>query len=277
MMLLSLVLLLQQASPPPTVGDTIWLERSVETPAGAEVRAAQWTPVEPMGLLGHAVMRRIGTRTVVSYPAVAWAAGTLRVKVPGPIVIRSDGTTDSLPAESRTLVVASVLPDSIPPEQVPVQPEAGIVAERITSPYPVLIALLAAILILAPLAAWWFRRGPPMPAFKTPTDRLVPPLAEWGEAGEPRAVAAVAARSLRAVILGQLPGVPQGLVASRLIRVVEEQRPNWPADEIGTVLRALEAVQYSAAAPSEVLALAERAGALRKRLEPGPAKGTAAA
>jgi len=274
-MLLSLVLLLQQA-PPPTVGDTIWLERSVETPAGAEVRAAQWTPAEPMGLLGHPVIRRIGTRTVVSYPAVAWAAGTLQVEVPGPIVIRSDGTTDSLPAEARTLIIASVLPDSIPPERVPVQPEAGIVVERITSPYPVLVALLAAILVFAPLAAWWLRRGPPMPSFKTPTDRLVPPLAEWGEAGEPRAVAAVAARSLRAVILGQLPGIPQGLVASRLIRVVEEQRPQWPSDELGTVLRALEAAQYSAATPSEVLALAERAGALRKRLEPGPARGTAA-
>jgi len=274
MMLLSLVLLLQQA--PPTVGDTIWLERSVETPAGAEVRAAQWTPVEPMGLLGHAIIRRIGTRTVVSYPAVAWAAGTLQVEVPGPIVIRRDGTTDSLPAEARTLVVASVLPDSIPPERVPVQPEAGIVVERITSPYPVLVALLAVILIFAPLAAWWLRRGPPMPAFKTPTDRLVPPLAEWGEAGEPRAVAAVAARSLRAVILGQLPGVPQGLVASRLIRVVEEQRPQWPSDELGTVLRALEAAQYSAATPGEVLALAERAGALKKQLEPGPTRRTAA-
>jgi hypothetical protein len=274
MMLLSLVLLLQQA--PPTVGDTIWLERSVETPAGAEVRAAQWTPADPMGLLGHAIIRRIGTRTVVSYPAVAWAAGTLQVEVPGPIVIRRDGTTDSLPAEARTLVVASVLPDSIPPERVPVQPEAGIVVERITSPYPVLVALLAAILIFAPLAAWWLRPGPPMPAFKTPADRLVPPLAEWGEAGEPRAVAAVAARSLRAVILGQLPGIPQGLVASRLIRVVEEQRPQWPSDELGTVLRALEAAQYSAAAPGEVLALAERAGALKKQLEPGPARVTAA-
>jgi hypothetical protein len=267
MMLLSLIVLLQQAAPP-TVGDTIWLERSVETPAGAEVRAAQWTPVEPMGLLGHAVVRRIGTRTVVSYPAVAWAAGRLQVEIPGPIVIRSDGITDSLPAESRTLVVRSVLPDSLPPDRVPVQPEAGIVAERITTPYPVLIALLGALLIFAPLAAWWLRTGPPMPALHPPTDRLLPPLAEWGEAGEARAVAAVAARSLRGVILGQLPGIPQGLVASRLIRVVEEQRPNWPADEIGVVLRALEAVQYSAATPVEILALAQRAGALRQRLEP---------
>src|SRR5512147_769615 len=116
MMLLSLVLLLQQGTP--TVGDTIWLERTIETPAGAEVRAAQWTPSEPMGLLGHPVIRRVGSQTVVSYPAVAWNAGTITVQVPGPILIRSDGTTDSLPTESRTLVVSSVLPDSLPPEQL---------------------------------------------------------------------------------------------------------------------------------------------------------------
>jgi hypothetical protein len=268
MTLLSLVLLLQQAAP--TVGDTIWLERTVETPGGAEVRAAQWTPAEPMGLLGHPVIRRVGGQTVVSYPAVAWDAGTINVQVPGPIVIRADGTTDSLPAETRTIVVKSVLPDSLPADRLPVQPEAGILVERVTTPYPVLIAALIAILIFAPLAIWWLRAGPPMPAFKTPTDRLVPPLAEWSEAGEPRAVAAVAARSLRIAILSQLPGIPQGLVASRLMRVVEEQRPAWPAEEIGHVLSALESVQYSAATPGEVVALAERAGELRKQLEAAP-------
>lgn len=267
MMLLCLVLALQQAGVP-TVGDTIWLERSFETPAGAEVRAAPWTPEEPIGLLGHPVIRREGSRTVVAYPAVAWSAGTHQVQVPGPILIRRDGTTDSLPPETRTLVIASVLPDSLPPERLPVQPEAGIVMQRETSPYPVLVGLLIAALLFAPLAWWWLRLGPPMPVFKAPSDPVVLPLAEWNEAGEPRAVAAVAARSLRAVILAQLPGIPQGLVASRLIRVVAEQRPAWPADEIGTVLRALEAVQYSETSAGEVLQLAERAGALRIRLEP---------
>jgi hypothetical protein len=219
-----------------------------------------------MGLLGHPVIRREGNRTVVAYPAVAWSAGTHQVRVPGPILIRRDGTTDSLPAESRTLVIVSVLPDSLPPERIPVQPEAGILAEAVTSPFPLLLSLLLAALLFAPLAWWWLRRGPPMPAFNPPADPVVPPLAEWNEAGESRAVAAVAARSLRAVILGQLPGSAQGLVASRLVRVVAEQRPAWPVDEIGTVLRALEAVQYAEVPGGEVIALAQRAGALRNRL-----------
>lgn len=267
MILLGLALALQQAGVP-TVGDTIWLERSVETPAGAEVRAGTWTPEDPIGLLGQPVVRREGSRTVVAYPAVAWRAGIHQVEVPGPILIRRDGTTDSLPPEPRSLVIASVLPDSLPPERLPVQPEAGIVLERVTSPYPVLVALLVAAVLFAPLAWWWLRPGPPMPAFTPPSDPLVLPLAEWNEAGEPRAVAAVAARALRSTILGQLPGIPQGLVASRLVRVVAEQRPAWPADEIGTVLRALEAVQYAEAPAGEVVELAGRAGALRQRLAP---------
>ncbi len=273
MTVLSFFLLLQQAAPAAlTVGDTIWLERVVETPSGAEVRAAQWTPAEPMGLLGHPLVRREGTSTIVSYPAVAWHAGRLQVEVPGPIVIRSDGTTDSLPSESHTLVVASVLPDSVPAEKLPVQPEAGIVVERVTTPYPVLAAILIASLLFAPLAWWWIRPGPPMPAFAPAGGTTAPPLGEWSEAGERRAVAAVAARDLRTAMLSHLPGMPQGLVASRLMRVVAEQRPAWPVAELDRVLGALESVQYAAAPGEDVLVLAERAAGLCRQIEATPTR-----
>ncbi|HSB55691.1 MAG TPA: hypothetical protein VLD58_15125 [Gemmatimonadales bacterium] len=272
-MLLPLLLLLQQAAPAgPTVGDTIWLERVVETPSGAEVHAAQWTPAEPMGLLGHALLRREGNKTIVSYPAVAWRAGRIQVDVPGPIVIRPDGTTDSLPVESRTLNIVSVLPDSVPAEKLPVQPEAGIVTERVTTPYPVLVAVLVALLIFAPLAWWWLRSGPPMPGFTAGGAPVAPPLDEWNEAGEPRAVAAVAARGLRATMLSHLPGMPQGLHAGRLMRVVAEQRPSWPVAELGDVLGGLEAVQYDSAPSHDVLALARRAADLQQQLQAMPAR-----
>jgi hypothetical protein len=274
--MLLLFLSLQQAAPvAPTVGDTIWLERVVETPSGAEVHAAQWTPAEPMGLLGRALIRREGNRTIVSYPAVAWRAGRIQVEIPGPIVIRADGTTDSLPPESRTLTVASVLPDSVPAEKLPVQPQAGIVVERVTTPYPVLVALLVAALLFLPLAWWWLRSGPPMPGFSAGGAPVAPPLEEWTEAGEPRAVAAVAARGLRAAMLSHLPGMPQGLVASRLMRVVAEQRPSWPVAELGEVLGGLEAVQYASASGTDVLELTRRAAALHRRLEATPARSPA--
>lgn len=253
--------------PAPTVGDTIWLSRRVNAPPGAEVRAPAWTPEEGISLLGRPIIRSEGGSTVISWPAVAWTSGTRDISVPGPVVIRADGVTDSMPAETQTLAIASVLPDSVPIERLPPQPEAGIVLERITSPWPVLVAILAALLIIAPLAWWWRRRGPTAASVPVTVHPPVWPLSEWSESGEGRAVAAVAARSLRTTLVRLLPGTPPGLVTSRLIRIMREQRPAWPIAELSRVLEALESVQFSAATPAAVLALASEAEELRLAVE----------
>jgi hypothetical protein len=262
----SLLLLLQAAQP--TVGDTIWMERSVEVPPGGEVRAAPWNPEGEVGLLGRPVVRREGAIAVVAYPIAAWSAGVHTILVPGPVVIRSDGVTDSLPAESRTIEVASVLPAGEPPDRIQVQPEAGIVQERITSPWPLVAALLVAGLLFAPLAWWWRRRGASMvvaPRSAGPVATV--PIREWAEAGESRAVAAAAARVLRATITSQVRGTPAGILTARLIRVVHEQRPAWPSEEITSVLEGLEAAQFGRSPVKEVIALAERAGAIQRQLD----------
>jgi hypothetical protein len=266
-MIAALLLALQTQAPPPTVGDTIWLERTIEVPAGAEVRAAAWDPEGDISLLGQPVVKRSGGSATIAYPAVAWTAGTHTVMVPGPILIGHDGATDSLPPESRTIQVATVLPVGQPPEKLSVQPEAGVVAERIHTPWPVLTSLLAAAVLLAPLVWWWRRRGPPMPVARPAPERSEVPLTEWTEAGEPRAVAAVAAHTLRAAIIARLPGSGPGLVTTRLMRVLEEQRPQWPAAEIGRVLRGLDAAQFGAAPADGVVDLATRAGELGRQLE----------
>lgn len=264
-MILALLVLLQTQAP--TVGDTIWLERRVQVPAGAEVRAPAWTPEDGIALLGRPVMRSEGGATVIAWPAVAWTAGRHTVNLPGPVVIRADGTTDSLPSEAQTITIASVLPDSTPIEKIPPQPEAGIVMERVTSPWPVVLALLVAAVLFLPFAWWWRRRGPPAAAVVTPIPAPVWPLSEWSEAGEARAVAAVAARTLRTTLVRLLPGTPPGLVTSRLIRIMVEQRPGWPVEDIGKVLRELEAAQFSAVAPAQILALASEAEELRLAIE----------
>jgi hypothetical protein len=251
----------------PTVGDTIWLTRRVTTPPGAEVRAPAWTPEEGLALLGRPIIRTEGGTTVISWPAVAWTAGRRTISVPGPVIIRADGVTDSLPAEAQVLEVASVLPDSTPIDKIPPQPEAGIVLERITSPWPVLVAVLAALLIIGPLAWWWRRRGPVAGAAPGTVHPPVWPLSEWSESGEGRAVAAVAARNLRTTLVRLLPGTPPGLVTSRLIRIMREQRPAWPIADLSRVLEALEAVQFSSATPAAVLALASEAEELRLAVE----------
>lgn len=266
-MIVVLLALLQGQAPPPTVGDTLWLERTIEVPAGAEVRAAVWDPEGDLSLLGQPVVRRNGGSATVAYPAVSWIAGTRTVEVPGPILIGRDGTTDSLPPELRTIRVASVLPAGAAPERLRVQPEAGIVGEHIQTPWPLLGAWLAASLLLAPLTWWWRRRGPPAPVVRPSTAGTAVPLAEWTEAGELRAVAAVAAHALRTAIIARLPGAGPGLVTARLVRVLEEQRPQWPAAEIGTVLRGLDAAQFAPTPGDGVGDLAARAGALGRRFE----------
>lgn len=253
--------------PAPTVGDTIWLQRRVQTPAGAEVRAPAWTPDEGIALLGRPIIRTEGGTTVIAWPAVAWTAGSRTISVPGPVVIRADGVTDSMPAESQTLVVRSVLPDTVPIDRIAPQPETGIVLERITSPWPVLVALLAATILFLPISWWWRRRGPRAVNQTTTAHAPVWPLSEWSEAGEGRAIAAVASRSLRTTLVKLLPGTPPGLVTSRLIRIIQEQRPNWPVAELARVLTALEAAQFAATPPSAVLALSSEAEELRLAVE----------
>ncbi len=266
-MIAALLLLLQAQAPKPTVGDTIWLTRDVAVPPGAEVRAAVWEPEGSISLLGKPEVRRSGGTATVAYPAVAWTAGTQTIEVPGPIIIGHDGRTDSLPAEQRTIVVASVLPADQSPDKLKVQPEAGVISERVRSPLPVLAALLLAGLLLAPLVWWWRRRGPAVSIPRPAPTEAEAPLAEWTEAGEPRAVAAVAAHELRSAIVARLPGAGPGMVTARLLRVVEEQRPQWPGSEIATVLRGLDAAQFAESSTDGVADLATRAGELRRQLE----------
>lgn len=266
-MIVALIMLLQTQAVAPTVGDTIWLERTVAVPPGAEVRAATWQPEGPVALLGKPEVRRSGSSATIAYPAVAWAAGSQTIQVPGPIIIHHDGTTDSLAAETRTIQVASVLPAGQEPDKLPVQPEAGVVVEAIHTPLAVVIAVLTACVLLAPLVWWWLRRGPTAPAPNGAHGESVVPLAEWGEAGEPRAVAAVAAHGLRSAIVARLPGAGPGLVTARLLRVIEEQRPKWPAAEIAVVLRGLDAAQFAESSPAGVGELATRAVELCRQLE----------
>jgi hypothetical protein len=184
-------------------------------------------------------------------------------------VIRADGTTDSLPPEVRTLTVASVLPADRPVETLPVQPEAGIVRQRITSPWPVLAALALAAGLWAPVAWWWRRRGPKMPLPAGPASLPRVPLSEWQEAGEYRAVAAVVSRNLRLTIQQALPAAGVGLVTGRLIRVIREQRPAWPVADLASVLRGLDEAQFGLEADDGLGELVDRASALQASLEAG--------
>ena len=264
-LLLPILLLVQ--GPVPTVGDTIWVARTVTLPEGAEVRPAAWQLDGDVMLLGRPQVEMGDGKATVRYPVVAWTTGAHTLDVPGPIIIMADGRTDSLPTQVVSLTVASVLPADVKPEDAPVQAEAGLLRETVTTPVPGLVLLGSALLFFLPLA-WWWRRRRPSGANALPVVAAAGaiPVQAWAEEGEPRAVAAAAGQLLKEALASVLPGAQRGLVTARLLSQAAARRPALPVDELTEVLTALDAVTFGPADPREIESLAMRASRLSDRI-----------
>jgi len=264
-LLLPILLLVQ--GPGPTVGDTIWVARTVALPEGAEVRPAAWQPEGDVMLLGRPQVEVGEGRATVRYPVVAWSTGAHSLDVPGPIIIMADGRTDSLPSQAVSVTVVSVLPAGVKADDAPIQAEAGLLRETVTTSVPLLVLLGSALLLFLPLA-WWWRRRRPFTANALPGVGAAGaiPVQGWTEEGEPRAVAAAVAQILRESLASALPGAQPGLVTARLLTQAEARRPALPADELAEVLTALDAVAFGPAEAGDIEALARRASELSDRI-----------
>ena len=261
---LVLVFLLQGAAP--TVGDTVWVSRTVHVRAGAVVRPAPW-PDEPGSVvqpLGPAVMVRHGDAVEIRYALVAWATGEHRLDIPGPAILGPGAATDSLDAEPVTVYVQSVLPDSVDPESAPPQPLAGTVGHTETSWGPLFqFGLLGAA--IAAGALWLGRRRRRADAVERRAAPPAPDALRWADAGELRAAQAAVLARLRAVVARAVPAATTGLDTEACLRMLRPVRPDWPLLELEGLLRALEAERF---APGEGDPdLVERADALRVTLE----------
>lgn len=264
----ALLLLLAVQGGGPTVGDTVWVSREVAIPPGRTVRPAEWEPEDPVELLGPPrVLVRGGSAEIV-YPIVIWHAGEHTLRPPGPLFLGPDGTVDSLAPEPVSIRVASVLPAVPPDTGLRPQPRAEFVARGATTPIPLLILLGITGLLLAPLHWWWRRRGRPTTTAPAATGGPRLPIDRWSDAGESRAVAAAAAGRLRGLLAARIPSAHPGLDTESAIAEVRGARPDWPVDELGELLRALDRVRFGQAAGPDALALARRAGQLEPRLQP---------
>jgi len=255
----------------PTVGDTIWVSRTVAVPAGRTLRPADWRPDDPVELLGPPRVVERGDSTEIAYPVVVWRAGTHEAEIPGPLLLGAGGGVDSLAPQHVTLRVASVLPEVPPDSILPPQPRAEFVPRGTRSVLPVLLALLAAALLLAPVHWWWRRRGPAVPPPAPPSASGEVPLERWADAGEPRAVAASATAGLRAAIALRVPSAHRGLDTDALLARLKADRPEWPLDDVGAVLRSLDEARFGTESVPFVLELARDAELIRSRLTDAPA------
>ena len=263
---LFLAAVLQQGAAPPTVGDTIWLTRTVAVPAGHVVRPSDWDPADPVELLGRPQVVMTGDSARISYPTVIWMPGPHHVEVPGPLLLGPGGRVDSLPGEQVRVTIKSVLPPGVPDSVIPPQPRASFVPRQDRSILPLAILWLLAIAALLPLHLWWRRRGKPVPFVASRPELPEPPLARWADDGEYRAVANVAAIRLRTALAQRVAAAHPGLDTERLLAHLAAARPDWPLEELGDLLRALDDARFGQTGSPEALELSQSTLAMRDRL-----------
>jgi len=261
--MLLLLALLQQGAP--TVGDTIWLVRTVAVPGGSAVRPASWNPTGDLETLGPPRVTTRGDSVEIAYPVVVWLPGSRTVDVPGPLLLLAGGGVDSIPAERMTVTVASILPAGVPESALRIQPAAQPVMRGERTPRSLLAMLLLATVLLVPVHLLWRRRGRPLPRVPAPPVPALP-LDRWADAGEVRVVLAAATSSLRDVIARAVPEATPAVDVPQVLAAVRASRPEWPLDEIADVLGALEEARFRPEAFPDPAGLATWAQTLATKL-----------
>ena len=128
----------------PTVGDTIWVGRTVAVPPGATLRPADWDAPEPIERLGPPRVTPRGDSADVSYPIVVWRTGPLTIDLPGPLLLGAGGRVDSLPPQVGASSPSPACCPRVPPDStLAPQPRADFVPRTSASPVPLLVLLVA--------------------------------------------------------------------------------------------------------------------------------------
>ena len=250
----------------PTVGDTIRVERTIETPAGWRVRAGKLDQYSDVEQLGDPALIARPHGWTVSYLVVGWKAGSSTIAMPSVWRLGPDVSTDSLAGGSVTLRIASVIPDTVTAPQP--QPSLGLLRLERENAIPLLVAVVLAAGALIGLVAW--RRRAPRHAraeLASGTDAEVADQ-RWLAAGEPKAVAARAAQRLRHALARAIPEAHEALSTTECLAVVERARPNAPLRDLRELLQALDQVAFASAHGVDVAPLAARARARARELSP---------
>jgi len=242
----------------PTVGDTIWVERTIQAQEGWVVRPGPWqADDEAVEALGPVVTSVAGNVVLVRYPLVSWEAGSHVLTPPSAWRIGPAGETDSVPGGRVTIEVASLLPvDSTAP-----RPPREPVERRPRAPLPAALALTAGVALVA--GAWRWRRRPGRPP---PPDSGLTTETTLAPTGDGRVDAARLAARLRRSVAAAVPAAHRALTTDECLAVLAAERPDWPLAELGDALHRLDGARFAADGDPHLTALTEEVVALERRL-----------
>jgi hypothetical protein len=187
----SILLLLLLQGGAVTVGDTLWIERAIPPVGSAIIRPQPWNVGAIGQQLGPAEVRAGSSGTMVRYALVLWYPGEHTLTMPGPVLVKRDGSSDTLAASSVRIRVTSVLPSGARRTAIPPKPARNPVPLADRSFVPLVALTLGVLLAWAVAALLWRRRGPlpPVPPSRPPAQSFHDPaaLTRWADAGEHRA------------------------------------------------------------------------------------------
>ncbi len=175
-----------EATPRPTVGDTLTVVHRIAVPVGALVEPRAPEDSSLATLVGAPDVRREGDSVRIAYTIAVWAPGDNELVIPGAIVVAPGGRIDTLPDARVALRVATVLPSGERAESIAPRAARPWVERATASALPFAVLLVPVLLALAAAAIWWRRRGPQAAA----AGRAVAPLARperitaWLDAGQ---------------------------------------------------------------------------------------------
>jgi len=185
-MLAGLLLLLQAGVP--SVGDTVWVERTIANVGTAVLRPQPWS-LGPLGQqLGPALVQLQTGGALVRYPMVFWYPGEHQLSMPGPVLVRRDGSSDTLAAAPVKVLIASVLPAGVSRTKLELRSARAPLPLESRTLLPLAVLVLVVLLATGLVALRWRRRGRP-PGRRDPAPVAVSFAAfeQWAVNGEYRA------------------------------------------------------------------------------------------
>jgi hypothetical protein len=249
-----------------TVGDTVWLVRSVAVPAGWRVRAGKLESGGDVEPLGDPVVTPTAEGAEIRYPVTSWDAGSHSVALPSIWRLGPDGRADSLPGGGAAFVLASVLPADSGARAAPKGPLAPLRPPH-RSALPPLIAAFGSGAVLVVLLRLRRRGARRVPLPEAPAVAGEVPDARWLGAGEPKAVAARATHALRTALARAVAEASESLPTAEAIAAADGRLPGASFRDLREVLTGLDQVAFAAAHGVDVAALATRARALATTLD----------